>query len=89
MESDEMKRKRVRIPAGPRGNQDQNRPGLAKGTEMSQHAARPSRAALVNLLCKEGVRKSRYGRAVGTALTGAGGFMSAHTNATERRIALC
>jgi hypothetical protein len=76
MESDEMKRKRVRTPAGPRGNQDQNRPGLARGTEMSQHAARPTRAALVKRLCRDGVRKSRYGRAKGAALTGAGGFMS-------------
>lgn len=79
MERDEMKRKRVRIPAGPRGNQDQNRLGLAKAIEMSQHAASPIRAALVNLLCKDGVRKSRYGRGKGAALTGAGGFMAAHT----------
>jgi hypothetical protein len=84
MESDEMKRNRVRTPAGPSGNQDQNRPGLAKGIEMSQHAARPIEAALVNFLCKDGVRKSRYGRAKGTALTGAGGFMATHTNAVER-----
>ena len=84
MESDEMKRKRVRMPAGPRGNQDQNRLGLAMEIEMSQHAARPTRAALVNLLCRDGVRKSRYGRAVGTALTGGGGFMSTHTKAVER-----
>jgi N-formylglutamate amidohydrolase len=77
MERDEMKRKRVRTPAGPMGNQDQNRPGLAIGREMSQHAARPTRAALVKRLCNEGVRKSRYGRAVGGALTGAaGGFMA-------------
>jgi hypothetical protein len=76
MESDEMKRKRVRTPAGPRGNQDQNRPGLARGIEMSQHAARPTRAALVKRLCSDGVRKSRYGRAKGAALTGGGGFMS-------------
>lgn len=79
MDSDEMKRKRVRMPAGPRGNQDQNRLGLAMGIEMSQHAASPIRAALVNLLCKDGVRKSRYGRGKGAALTGAGGFMATRT----------
>ena len=88
MESDEMQRKAARIPAGPRGNQDQNKAGLAMDTEMSQHAASPIRAALVNLLCNDGVRKSRYGRGKGATLAGAGGFMPASTilcDCTNRR----
>lgn len=72
MDSVEMKRNKARKPAGPTGNHDQNKEKLARGREASQQATRPIKAALVNLRCNDGVRKSRYGRAAGAALTGGG-----------------